>query len=79
MSQFLFNWIFLVSIELVFFFFYWPGFLKQLSGPETDEMFQFLGPETDPYHQFLRPEMILTHFWAQKSLKWVSIVSVPRN
>ena len=57
MSQFLFKWIFLVSIELihnlehvqiVFFFFYWPEFWKKLLGPETDEMCQFLGPETDP-------------------------------
>ena len=57
MSQILFKWIFLVSIELihnlehvqiVFFFFYWPEILKKLLGPETDEMCQFLDPETDP-------------------------------
>jgi hypothetical protein len=57
MSQFLFEWIFLVPIELihnpehgriVFFFFYWPEILKKLLGPETDDMCQFLGPETDP-------------------------------
>ena len=28
--------------------FYWPEFLKKLSGPETDEMCQFLDPEADP-------------------------------
>ena len=53
----MFEWIFLVPIELihnpehvriVFFFFYWPEILKKLLGPETDEMCQFLGPETDP-------------------------------
>jgi hypothetical protein len=74
---------FLVSIELihnlehaqiVFFFFYWPEFLKKLLVPETDEMCQFLGPDADPYLQFLA-----VSFWAQKLLKWVSKVSGPRN
>ena len=64
------KWIFLVSIQLihnlehvqiVFFFFYWPEFLKKLLGPETDEMTECVS------------------FWAQKSLKWVSKVSGPRN
>ena len=84
MSQILFKLIFLVSIGLVhdpdsvriiFFFFYWPEFLKKLFEPETDKMFQFLGPETDPLHQFLGPEIVLTHFndfWAQKLTKCVS-------
>ena len=48
-----------------------------------------MGPETDEICHFRGPEMMLTHFnifwaqnltecvslWAQKSLKWVSIVS----
>ena len=53
----MFEWIFLVPIELIhkseyvriaFFFFYWPEILKKLLGPETGEMCQLLGPETDP-------------------------------
>ena len=57
LSQFLFKWIFLGSnelihdpqhVQIVFFFFYWPEFLKKQLGPETVEMYQFLGPETDP-------------------------------
>ena len=55
---------------------------KKIMEPETDEMCQFLGQE-----------MMLTHFndfwgqkltecvsfWAQKSLKWASKVSGPKN
>jgi hypothetical protein len=57
MSQYRFNWIFLVSIELIHnpdhvqivsFFSYWPEIWKQILGPEADERCQFLGPETDP-------------------------------
>jgi hypothetical protein len=57
-GQFLFNWIFLVSIEfvhnpnlaqIVFFFFYWPEFWREkIFGPETDKIGQFLAPETEP-------------------------------
>ena len=57
MSQFLFKWIFLVSIDLI----HYPEHVQivlsfsiaqnsgnKLLGQETDEMCQFLGPETDP-------------------------------
>jgi hypothetical protein len=57
MSQILFEWIFLVSIEvihnqdrvqIILFFFYWPQIWEKLLGPETDKMCQFLGQEIDP-------------------------------
>ena len=56
-SQFMFKWIFLVSIEvihkpghvqIVFFFFYWPELWKKLLEPDTDKICQFMGPDTDP-------------------------------
>ena len=67
MSQILYKWIFLVSIELIhytkhvqliFLFFYWPEFWKLTKCVSfwAQKSLMFLAPETDIMGQFLGPE-----------------------